>query len=76
MTTTWTKVSNNNASWTAIPKPLPTTSVITQVATGGDPIGLLLALTYTRYVATSIVTGIWTPINSNSTAWVGVAKAT
>lgn len=63
-------------TWSQEPKPLATTSVITQAFTGGDPIGLLLALTYSQETTTSVVTGIWTPISDNSTSWTDVPKAT
>jgi hypothetical protein len=75
MTTSWTPVGSNSATWNAVPKPSPVTSVITQVFTGGDPIGLLLALTYSTAQITSIVTSIWTPISDNSTSWTDVPKA-
>jgi hypothetical protein len=61
-------------SWTPVPKPLPTSSVITNVYTGGDPIGLLLALTYSQVSTGSVITGIWTPISNNSTSWTDVPK--
>lgn len=76
MTTSWTPVGNNATSWSNVPKPSPTTSVITQVYTGGDPIGLLLALTYTQVSTSSVLSSIWTPINNNSTPWTAVPKAT
>ncbi len=76
MTTSWTPVSGNSASWSDVAKPLSTTSVITEVFTGGEPIGLLLALTYTVVSSTSVLSSIWTPINDNATSWTGVPKAT
>lgn len=64
-------------TWTNLPKPSPTTSVITQVFSGGDPIGLLLALTNTSVSTTSVLTGIWTDVTKASgTTYTNVAKAT
>lgn len=77
MTTNWTPIADNTTSWSDVPKPLPTTSVVTQVLVGGgDSMGLLLALTYAGTSTTSsVVTNIWTPINNNSTSWTEVPKA-
>lgn len=76
MTTSWTPVGGNNTAWTQEPKPLSTTSVITQVFSGGESIGMLLALTYTTVSTTSVLSNIWTPISDNSTSWTDVPKAT
>lgn len=78
MTTNWTNVPKPGAlSWTKQPKPSAYTSVITQVFTGGDPIGLLLALTKTTVQTTSVLTGIWTPVaKPTSNNWTNVPKAT
>lgn len=62
-------------AWTSVPKPAATSSVIGNSYTGGEPIGLLLALTYSQVQTSSIVTSIWTPVNNNSTAWTAVPKA-
>lgn len=64
-------------SWTDIPKPLPTTSVMSNNFSGGSPIGLLLSLTYSTVTQSSIVTGIWTNISKASgTTYTNIAKAT
>lgn len=78
MTTTWTDINKPiGTSYSSVPKPLGTSSVIVQHFTGGDPIGLLLSLTYSQVTNSSIVTGIWTDINKpNSLFWSNVPKAT
>lgn len=77
MTTSWTKIADNPASWSNVPKPIPITSVITNNFTGGDPMGLLLALTYSQITQSSIVTGIWTKIAEPiGTSYTKIAKAT
>jgi len=54
-------------TWTDVPKPTATSSVTTVTFGGGDPIGLLLGLTY------SSVTGSTTVLTNN---WTNVPKAT
>jgi len=77
MATSWTKLSGNNASWSNIAKPLPTTSVVTGGFSGGDPIGLLLALTYSTSTVTSVVTGIWSDVaKASGTNFTKIPKAT
>lgn len=68
MPTTWTKVNKaSGTSWTKIPKAVGNTTF-----TGGDPIGLLLALTYT-----TSTTDVWTKITKASgTSWAKVSKPT
>lgn len=57
-------------AWTNIPKPQE--SSVSSLS-GGEPIGLLLALTYT-VVGSSVISG-WTDIQKPTTAsWVTVAK--
>lgn len=72
MTITWNKITNaSGTSFTKIPKPSGTTSVITQTYAGGDPIGLLLALTYSSVIGqTSVVTSKWTGVSApNPLIW-------
>lgn len=61
-------------TWTTIPAPVGTSSIVS--FTGGEPYGLLLALTQ----STSSVTAggdIWTRItNPTGTIWTSVATAT
>ncbi len=78
MTTTWNPVSDpNTLTWSDVPKAQATTSVITDVFTGGEPIGLLLALTYSTVSQTSVVTGIWNPLTKTiGTPWTAIPKAT
>lgn len=75
MTHTWTSIPKSTASvWTAIPKPNSTSSIVT--FSGGQPIGLLLALTASQ---TSVVTGgdNWTRISKASgQTWTAIIKAT
>lgn len=76
MTTTWTPVGENGATWANVPKPSATTSVITQVFTGGEPIGMLMAITKTTVQTTSVLSSIWTPVSANTSNWTSVPKAT
>lgn len=58
--------------WTNVPKP---TNPTVNIFTGGTPIGLLLALTYTT--VTSSVASAWTPINKPTVyGWTSVPKPT
>lgn len=74
MVTSWTNISKPvGTAYTNIPKALGTTSVVG--IGGGDPIGLLLALTYSRVQI--VTTGIWNDISKASgTAWTDIPKAT
>lgn len=79
MTTTWTGINKpNGTGYTAIPKPLGTSSVITKIFSGGLPIGLLLALTQSSVIGqSSVVTSLWTDIQkANNTVYIDVPKAT
>lgn len=78
MTTSWQDINKpSGTSYTDIPKPLGTSSIISLTFSGGQPIGLLLALTQSSVIGvTSIVTSLWTDIPENTSAWVDVAKAT
>lgn len=74
MSTTWTTISKPSVtSWTNIPKapsPDKTTTII-----AGNPIGLLLALTYAA--PSSFTTSLWTDIpKANGTVWTNIPKAT
>lgn len=62
--------------WQNIPKPQES-SVTSYTFTGGDPIGLLLALTYSQQTAaTSVVSG-WGDVDKPSvSSWTTVAKPT
>ena len=60
--------------WTDIPK--VGTSGSTDLYTGGDPIGLLLALTYTTITPIQGGTS-WTDVpKASGTSWIDVPKAT
>ncbi len=59
-------------AWIPVPKPTET-SVLSFA--GGDPIGLLLALTKTTIV-TSMTTGWGDVAKANSSVWSSVAKPT
>lgn len=64
-------------AWTNVPKPQES-SVVSVTYTGGDPIGLLLALTYSTATsgAPSLITG-WGDIQKPTvSSWVSVAKPT
>jgi len=64
-------------TWTDIPKPVGTTSVVTVDFIGGVPIGLLLSLTQSSVIGTTIVTtSNWTEVPYNSASWSNVPKAT
>jgi O6-methylguanine-DNA--protein-cysteine methyltransferase len=77
MATSWTKLPDNTASWANVPKPSPVTSIITKTFTGGDPIGLLLALTYSQVAQSSVLSNIWTNIpKGQGTTYTNIAKAT
>lgn len=77
MVTSWTKIPDNNSTWSNIPKASPVTSIITNNFTGGNPIGLLLALTYSQVTQSSVITGIWTKIpEAFGTTYTKIAKAT
>lgn len=67
---TWTKITKaTGTSWTKRPKPSDEVTI-----TGGNPIGLLLALTYSS--TPTKVTG-WTKITKPSgTSWTKITKAT
>lgn len=74
MVHTWTSVAKPASSWTSIPKP-PTTSSIVSF-TGGQPIGLLLALTQSTQ---TVVPGgdNWTRITkATGQTWTSIPKAT
>lgn len=72
MTTTWTDVSKpTGTGYTNVPKPI-TSSI---VSSGGEAIGLLLALTYATSQVVPI--DIWTDISKASgTSYTNVPKAT
>lgn len=72
--TTWTNIAKPvGTSWTAIPKAPSSNS--TQNITAGQPIGLLLALTYAT--ASSVNTSLWTDIpKATGTSWTNIPKAT
>lgn len=72
MPTTWTAIPKSSATgWTSIAKP-PTSSVLVQA---GEPIGLLLALTYDSTVVVPF--DPWTRVTEpSSTPWTNIPKAT
>lgn len=79
MTTSWTKLNKGSVvGWTNIPKPVGTSSVIANLFTGGQPIGLLLALTQSSFIGTSsIVTSLWTDVpKPTKPLWTNIPKAT
>lgn len=69
----WTSVNKPTGdNWTGVPKPSES-SVIT--SSGGEPIGLLMALTYTT-MSSSVISG-WTDISKPiSSVWTLIAKPT
>lgn len=77
MATIWTDISKAYAtSWSGEQKPVSTTSVLTTEYGGGEPIGLLLALTHTSFLGTtSVVTSKWSSVISNTTSWSDIPKA-
>jgi hypothetical protein len=74
MVTNWTDINKaSGTSYTAIPK--PTNGSASQVFSGGEPIGLLMALTYTT--VSSVMTSMWTDISKPSgLTWTDIPKAT
>lgn len=78
MVTSWTDLNKpNGTGYSDVPKPLGTSSIISLTYSGGQPIGLLLALTQSSVIGvTSIVTSLWTDVPENTSAWVDVDKAT
>lgn len=69
MTTSWHKIPNATGT-------THSTSVLTY--SGGDPIGLLLALTYSSVTGvSSTITGVWTDVaKPTGNPWTDVPKAT
>lgn len=78
MTTTWTDIAKaTGTTYTDVPKPLPTSSVATNIYSGGQPIGLLLSLTSSSIIGQIIVvTSKWSNVAKNSTPWTDVPKPT
>lgn len=75
MTTTWSNIAKGGAvSWTDVPKPSGVNHTVS--VSEGEPIGLLLALTYST--TSSVTTGIWTDIAKAvlPASWTNVPKAT
>lgn len=70
---TWTKVAKpTGTTWTPVAKP---TLATTNSYSGGEPIGLLLALTYST--VTTILTSEWTNVTKPTTAsWTPISKPT
>lgn len=63
-------------AWTPIPKPTES-SVTSTSMSGGDPIGLLLALTQTTFTSSSSVITGWTGTAKPTVAsWISVAPPT
>lgn len=73
MVTTWTNIPKQTSTgWTDVPGPTDGASTVIHA---GEPIGLLLALTYANTIV--IPTNIWTDIiKANGTGWTNIAKAT
>lgn len=69
MSTTWTPITKaSGTSWNSVPKATDTGTT----TSGGQPIGLLLALT-----SPGVFTSQWTPITKASgNVWTSIAKAT
>lgn len=62
--------------WTRVPKPAES-SVTTVIETGGEPIGLLLALTYTTTSVISSITSGWVDVlKPTSSVWTIIPKST
>ena len=72
MTTNWTNIAKPGAaSWTDVPKPQGDTTVN---IFAGNPIGLLLALTYAAN--SSYSNSPWTDVpKASGTTWTDVPKA-
>lgn len=71
MVTTWNTVASPTTSWTDVPISTGSNTVIN----GGEPIGLLLALTYAGTII--IPNDPWTQVpNGSGTSWTSVPKAT
>lgn len=63
--------------WTDIPKPSPNQISSTASYTGGEAIGLLLALTYSQVTMSSVLTSEWTDVAKPvGTPYTKVPKAT
>lgn len=75
---TWNKISKPNPlSWGNVPKPSPFRVSSVASFTGGEPIGLLLALTYSQMTISSVVSDVWIDIAKPvSTTYTKVPKAT
>lgn len=75
--TTFTTVGKAvGTTYTSVAKPTPTVSSVVSF-TGGDPMGMLLALTYTVSTVTSVVTDGYTYLNKTAgTTYTLVPKAT
>ncbi len=78
MATIWTDLNKPTGTpYTNIPKPSGTSSILTVLISGGQPIGLLLALTQSSVIGvTSVVTSLWTDVAENPTPWTDVPKGT
>lgn len=74
MSTIWTNIAKPSVTgWTDIPK-APSPNKTTTI-NAGNPIGLLLALTYAT--SSSFTTSLWTDVSKASgTVWTDIPKAT
>lgn len=65
-------------NWTPVPKPSNTSSTLSLQYSGGDPVGMLMAITRSSIIgATSVMTLLWTDVAKPvGTGWSNVAKAT
>lgn len=65
-------------SWTSVPKPSNTSSTLSLQFSGGDPVGMLMAITNSSVIGvTSLMTLLWTDVPKPiATGWNNIAKAT
>lgn len=65
-------------SWTNIPKPSNTSSTLSLTYSGGDPVGMLMAITHSSVIGIqSVMTSTWTDVPKPvGTGWSNVVKAT
>jgi hypothetical protein len=63
------------SAWTSVPKPTES-SVVTVGSGGGEPIGMLLALTYAGTQSSSITSGWGDVAKPTISSWTSVLKPT
>lgn len=64
------------ANWTNIAKPPSDSRTTVNTYTGGDPIGFLLALTYSTVTQSSVISSFWTDIpEASGGTYTKISKA-